>query len=224
MLPIIMCTWKRSNGFADTIDMLNKQKDRNFELYVWNNNITQRNTFETAAKKARFKVHFYHSENNIGGFGRFYSAKSLYEKGEKYCVFIDDDHVFGENTVATFRGEAAPKSISSQYGWRFKSKNYYDRYQPKPGESVDYAGTGGMVADASIFASPVLYACPEQYWFIEDLWLSYCAKTRLGYSLVRSSAEMWQTEDEHSLHGSLGYAKMEMLEGLVDSLGFKITG
>lgn len=225
-LPIIMCTWMRPDGFARVIQQLNEQTFKEFHLYVWNNNFGRSKEFETIAKAAEFGVTFYHSESNIGGFGRFYSAKSLYEKDKTAnacCVFLDDDNVFDKDAIATLWSERAPNTIVSHYGWRFKSAHYYDRYQPEPGESVDYAGTGGMIADASIFCKNGLYSCPEQYWAVEDLWLSYCAKTHYGYSLIRSAAKMTQKDDNASLNYSIAESKIEMLDILVGQMNFKIS-
>lgn len=36
-IPIVMCCFKRVNLLKNTIDCLNKQKDKNFSLYIWNN-------------------------------------------------------------------------------------------------------------------------------------------------------------------------------------------
>jgi hypothetical protein len=60
---------------------------------------------------------------------------------------------------------------------------------------VQYAGTGGMVADTTIFRDPRVFECPERFVFVEDVWLSYFAEHVLGWSLVRSAAGFAQVED-----------------------------
>ena len=43
-----------------------------------------------------------------------------------------------------------------------------------------------MCADASIFSDPELYQVPKEYWFLEDVWLSYYAKVARKWRLEKS--------------------------------------
>ena len=219
-----MCTWNRLHNFKRTIDVLNSQKKCKFELYVWNNNIEYGKQLETLSKHANFKITFHHSVNNIGGFGRFYFAKAIAEKypNTEYCIFIDDDQTFDKSTIRKLYDERAKNTIVSQYGWVFNSDYYYDRYKPKHGEIIDYAGTGGMIADIEIFKKEMLYHCPSQYWAVEDLWLSFCAKNYFDCELKQSAAKMQQLDDVESLCNITGDTKIEMLRVLIHNMGFKI--
>jgi hypothetical protein len=61
---------------------------------------------------------------------------------------------------------------------------------PTVAAPAKYLGTGGMIADSSIFTDDALFRCPGKYWFIEDVWLSYFAAAVHGWRLYRSHAEI----------------------------------
>ncbi len=227
ILPVIMCVWKRIEGFENTILQLNEQKFRNFKLYVWNNNKNLKKEFEEILKKSNFEYELHHSEENIGGFGRFFYARK--NRGKiglmDHCVFIDDDQKFGPDLLSTFVSEIKSNRISSQWGWEFTKLEYYgkdSRRERNPGQSLHYAGTGGMVSDMRIFESDKLFECPEKYWFVEDLWLSFCANHFYGYELIKSYAKVKNGDDEHSLYKLVLDIKKPMLIDLISNYGWKI--
>jgi glycosyltransferase involved in cell wall biosynthesis len=225
ILPVIMCVWKRVEGFDKIIKQLNNQDYKNFKLFIWNNNTELKHDFENILKKVNFNYEIMHSETNIGGFGRFYYASKIRRKPGymDYCVFIDDDQTFNNNLLTTFISEIEPKTIKSQWGWKFNGLNYYkNRVNVKPGEEIHYAGTGGMVADMRVFEDEELYSCDEKYWFVEDLWLSYFANKIHGYKLVKSSAFVKNGDDEHSLYKRVLDVKTPMLNYLINKLKWDI--
>ena len=227
ILPVIMCTWKRVDGFNNVVKQLNSQTFKNFKLFVWNNNPSLENDFKRALSYAKFDYELYTSPKNIGGFGRFYYAKQIRRNPGlmDYCVFIDDDQTFDSNLLATFISEAKSNTILSQWGWEFTQLNYYgeeSRRQRLPGETLHYAGTGGMIADMRVFESEGLFDCPTQYWFVEDLWLSFYANHILGFNLVKSSAVMKNGDDQHSLYKIVKDLKTPMLIDLVEKYKWHI--
>lgn len=226
-LPIIMCVWKRLDGFIQTIRQLNLQTFKDFKLFVWNNNPELDSEFRAALKNhAKFKYEFHSSEKNVGGFGRFFYAKQIRRSRGllDYCVFIDDDQEFGPDTIQIFMNEAQPNTILSQWGWQFTTLQYYgeSRLQRLPGETVHYAGTGGMIVDMRIFDSEGLFKCPTKYWFVEDLWLSYYANHILNYKLLKSAAVIKNGDDQHSLYKIVKDVKTPMLIDLITNKGWDI--
>jgi hypothetical protein len=222
-----MCVWKRLDGFIQTIRQLNLQTFKDFKLFVWNNNPELDSEFRTALKNhAKFKYEFYSSEKNVGGFGRFFYAKQIRRSRGllDYCVFIDDDQEFGPDTIQIFMNEAQPNTILSQWSWQFTTLQYYgeSRLQRLPGETVHYAGTGGMVADMRVFDSEDLFKCPKEYWFVEDLWLSYYANHILNYKLLKSAAVIKNGDDQHSLYKIVKDVKTPMLIDLITNKGWDI--
>lgn len=224
-LPVIMCVWKRLDGFDKIIKQLNKQTFKNFKLFIWNNNLELIENFELLLKKAQFQYEILHSEKNVGGFGRFYYANKITKRTGfiDYCVFIDDDQSFGNETLQTFYDEREPKTIKSQWGWKFNGLNYYtNRIEVKPTEKIHYAGTGGMIADIRVFEDDKLFNCKEEYWFVEDLWLSYFANKIHNYKLYKSKAIIKNGDDEHSLYKVVKNIKTPMLNYLINDLDWGI--
>jgi glycosyltransferase involved in cell wall biosynthesis len=226
ILPVIMCVWKREDGFAKVVKQLSIQKFRKFKLFVWNNNPELKDSFENILKEnARFDYEIHHSESNVGGFGRFLYAKKLRRnpKLKDYCVFIDDDQTFGDDILEIFNKEIQPKTLKSQYGWKFKGLNYYvDRVPKKAGEELHYAGTGGMVIDMSIFEDEGLFDCPKDYWYVEDLWLSFYSNHVHGYKVTKSAAVIKNGDDQHSLYKRVKDLKTPFLNYLVQDKGWNI--
>jgi glycosyltransferase involved in cell wall biosynthesis len=217
-LPVIMCVWKRLAGFEMIIKQLNNQKFTNFKLFVWNNNLELEKQFEKLLNKAKFEYEIHHSKENVGGFGRFFYAKKIRRKPGilDYCVFIDDDQRFGKNLLETFYKEREKNTIKSQWGWQFTGLNYYtDRKLVKIKESIHYAGTGGMIADMKVFEDDDLFDCKKEYWFVEDLWLSFYANKYHNYKLIKSAADMINGDDEHSLYKIVLDVKTPMLNYLI---------
>jgi glycosyltransferase involved in cell wall biosynthesis len=219
ILPVIMCTWKRVDGFKKIVSQLNKQTFKRFKLFVWNNNIEIKSEFEDILKFAEFEYEIFHSVDNIGGFGRFYYAGRIRRKPGfmDYCVFIDDDQTFGNDLLNVFYSEREYNTIKSQWGWKFSGLNYYsDRILVSVGEEIHYAGTGGMIADMRVFEDSELFLCREEYWYVEDLWLSYFSNKKHGYRLVKSGAVMKNGDDEHSLYRRVKDIKTPMLKYLIN--------
>jgi hypothetical protein len=228
LIPVIMCTWMRIEGFKRVVENLNRQSHRSFKLFVWNNNpdITEE-ILSILSEKASFSSDVFQSEVNIGGFGRFYFANFLYgdPRLERYCIFIDDDQTFEEDMIKKFSQEASPKTILSQWSWKFNSTRYFgreNRVLVEPHNEVHHCGTGGMVADMEIFMERDLYECPKKYWFIEDLWLSYFSSHVKGYKLLKSSTIFQNGSDEHNLNDIVKEQKETMLAELIEDLGWDI--
>jgi hypothetical protein len=170
-------------------------------------------------KFAKFEYEIFHSVDNIGGFGRFYYAGQIRRKPGlmDYCVFIDDDQTFGNELLDVFYNEREYNTIKSQWGWKFSGLNYYsDRIPVSVGEDIHYAGTGGMIADMKVFEDEELFLCRKEYWYVEDLWLSYFANKKHGYRLVKSGVLMKNGDDEHSLYKVVKDVKTPMLNYLIN--------
>lgn len=227
ILPVIMCVWRRLEGFEKTIRQLNEQTHKDFKLFVWNNNLELSDKFSEILKLSNFDYELYNSEQNIGGFARFILAKKIRRNPNlmDFCVFIDDDQDFGGEILETFISESRSNTILSQWGWEFVKLQYYGkdaRKERNPGETLHYAGTGGMVVDMRVFDSEGLYDCPEKYWFVEDLWLSFYSNKYLNFELLKSAVKMKNGDDIHSLYKVVKDVKGPMLIDLVENYKWEI--
>jgi hypothetical protein len=221
-VPVVMCTWKRPENLQTTIDLLRNQT-KPVVFYVWNNNEKIRNAIdEIVRKEKKLPIHVSHSASNIGGFGRFYQARSIANE-HKYVIFIDDDQTFDKNMAKDFKNEARPKSIYSQWSYRIKdADNYWRRRDTREDEQAHYIGTCGMISDTDIFSNERLYTCPNKYWFVEDFWLSYIADTE-GWRLRKSQVKFDTHDDGKDQMNFLIDKKIRMFKYLIKNKDWKVA-
>jgi hypothetical protein len=208
-VPVVMCLWKRHHRLPSILAMIARQTVA-CDLYLWNNDVAQHDAIVAAvaaAPAAPGRVVVATSPANIGGFGRFFWAREL-ATTSSVVVFLDDDEIVDDTCVETFLGEATPRRVVSVWGFQFTQRLRYWRRQPAAvGQPAKYCGTGGMVSDTSIFRDERLFRCSVDYWFCEDIWLSYFASTALGWGLAKSGAEVGWLMDEAAQFPGLRRAK-----------------
>jgi len=218
VVPVVMCVWQRIDRLAETLTLLEAQEAVQVDLYIWNNNRSAAARVEEIVRTMacrRVRVVLTHSARNIGGFGRFYLARELAAR-HPAVVFVDDDLVFRSGAVSSLFDEHRPRSLASQWAFRLLDPTDYDRREPlEPGERADYCGTGGMIADSSIFRDERLFKCPRRFWFIEDLWLSFHASHVLGWELRQSGVSFEEMDDGLNQFGYLHRRKSRFLRYLV---------
>jgi hypothetical protein len=217
--PVILCTWRRLERLSSTLRMLAAQ-DIPAQALIWNNS-PNCEAVNDAALTAPLPVAVYHSDRNIGGFGRFYLAREVATIGHNRVVFVDDDQDFAPGMLAALLGSCPERTISGWWAWRFAAPRYPPLEPAAAGERAQYVGTGGMAADAALFRAPAVFACPRRFWFAEDLWLSYAAWCE-GYDLRKSAAVLRMGDDGRNQFPSLGYVKQHLVRCLVRR-GWDIT-
>jgi hypothetical protein len=197
--------------------MLEAQRDVTVKLFIWNNNHLRRESLDAIINSySGIEVEVMHSLYNIGGFGRFYTARQISDEYSS-VIFIDDDQSLKEDSISRLWSEREESSISSVWAFNFNDpRDYLNRSPAKPGEPATYCGTGGMVCPSWIFdKDPLFDDCPQKYWFIEDLWLSYFANHCLALNLRKSKAQIWIEDDGKDQAGQLLPLKNEFLQNLV---------
>jgi glycosyltransferase involved in cell wall biosynthesis len=170
---IIMCIWKRVNNLDKILTCLSNQTYKNFKLVIWDNS-EQKKEVENIISKYKLDIDIIKSEKNIGGIGRFYAAKK-YQNEYKTVIFFDDDQFPQENFVEIMVKNYEPHTIKSRHCYKIVSKtDYWNRRKIMPNNTnINYCGTCGMVLDSEIFKFDDLFNFPEEYLFIEDLWISF---------------------------------------------------
>jgi hypothetical protein len=215
-VPVVMCTWKRIDRLPRTLEMLAEQSTP-ATLYVWNNNRREAKQLDALLARSSIPAQSVHCSRNIGGFGRFYLARDLADAHDA-VVFVDDDQDFGRSMIGDQLASLAPESLAGWWAFTYRvgARSYAERDRVEtPLGPADYIGTGGMVADPSIFADPALYRCPRRYWFgVEDMWLSYYAGRVRGWPLRRSLAKFEFEPDGKDIDLTLAPTKTRMFRYL----------
>jgi hypothetical protein len=214
-VPVVLCTWTRVERLPRTLEMLADQ-DTPAVLYLWNNNRREAERIDGVLRRSPIPAQSVHCARNIGGFGRFYLARDLASVHDA-VVFVDDDQDFGRSMITDQLASFAAGTLAGWWAFTYRrgATTYAQRDRvPSPFQPADYVGTGGMVADASIFTDPGLFTCPRRYWFVEDVWLSYYASHVRGWKLHRSCAELTFSPDGHDMDTTLWAAKAKMFRYL----------
>jgi hypothetical protein len=225
-VAIIMCTWKRIERFSKTLDLLVEQRNQNFEFFVYNNNPEIKIEIDSACDRYndRLRITVRHSDKNVGGFGRFIIAKDLIGVYDK-AIFIDDDQVFSRIMIDRFLQEYEPNAIKSRWAFRFINNNYSQRYQMlDSNEIVHYCGTGGMIVPIDVFKCEELYKIPEEFLFVEDLWLCFIANHYLNYNLKSIRSDFIEQISDGKDQSTIGFlsVKIKLLNYLITTRGWKI--
>lgn len=183
-VAVIMCTWKRINKLPYTIEQLEKQNNKKFDLFIWNNNKDEIDSINNIINNKLIKISLHNSLENIGGIGRFFFAKKICNEYDK-IIFIDDDQIFNERMIDIFIQNYDNNSIKSRWSWIFNSTNYSNRTKINDGgKKVHYCGTGGMITPSWIFKYDRIFEIPKKFQFIEDLWLSFVCHHHLNMNLI----------------------------------------
>jgi glycosyltransferase involved in cell wall biosynthesis len=213
-VDVIMCTYARTARLATTLRQLAAQQGCRAALYIWNNNPAESARIQRtiASSAALAETHVHHSRENRGGYGRFFIARDLAASGLP-VVFIDDDTNLPADAISSLLAEYEPRLISSFWAFRFTTlHNYYSRRRVRAGAAADYCGTAGMICDSALFADPGVFACPDRYRMLEDMWLSYFA-LRNGFRLIGSASKISLMVD--GLDSSRGLDKNDFFKYLI---------
>jgi hypothetical protein len=200
---VVMCVWKRLEYLHKTIEYLESQQtDSCINLCIWNNNYSTKYQIDEIinnclTKKVNICVH--HSEDNIGGIGRFVFVKYVCDNIHNFenVVFIDDDQEFTSDAMSILTNNVGKKKSYNWSGKKFyKDKGYWNCYSniwPKlrtdydivnfDENFLDYGGTGFMIINTECFLKNDFFMFNEKYKFIEDLWMSYYVINKLGYKI-----------------------------------------
>jgi len=199
-----MCTWQRAARLPITLRQLSQQQGVTPHLYIWNNNPDAAEEIDRhiADRPAGLAVSVHHNSTNIGGFGRFMYARQI-AKQHPYVIFIDDDQELPPDAIRTLAEDFEPRTIKGWHAFNFITPdNYWLRLPVRRGGAATYVGTCGMVADSRIFTEPKLFECPDEYKFIEDLWLCYVAEHHMGWKLRRSRVRLrFVIDTKNQVHG-----------------------
>jgi glycosyltransferase involved in cell wall biosynthesis len=192
-VAVVLLTWQRIANLRNTLNLLEKQTYKNFDIHISNANLTERaiTTIEkyiNVYRARNMNISVTHDGNDTFAFRRFTAGKKLKEQGYDVVLFIDDDISFPSRYIQRCLEQYEPKSYKSGFAWSFYNKGssyykyrtrYWDNNQP-----IHYCGTGISMVDASVFLEKGLIEnVPEAAYKIEDLWLSYYVQHVLKWKL-----------------------------------------
>jgi len=190
-VAIVLLTWQRIVNLKLTLSNLNRQTYKDFDVFISNANLEKKKMVERYAQYAnqggKMRVKVSHDGNDTLAFRRFDVGRRLAKQGYEVIMFIDDDVTIPTDYVKRFLDEYEPKTYASNFAWSFQDKglDYYKKRTRRTDnkEKIHYCGTGVSMIDASIFLDKKIHNAPEDFYPVEDLWLSYYAQHVLKWNL-----------------------------------------
>ena len=186
-MALIMCTYIRLENLPRTYDALSGQTNNNFDFYICDNSNNDPHLLNTSKKKSKFfknNVYIKEYNNKYSIFSRFFLAKELAEEGYEIIIFIDDDQIIDNNFIENCYKQYEPDTIKSFYA-HYISGDYWRKEPSGPNDEVNYLGGGGLICNANLFLNEGFFSCPEEYWILDDLWLSYYIPNFTNYKMKK---------------------------------------
>jgi hypothetical protein len=82
-------------------------------------------------------------------------------------------------------------------------------------ELGNYAGTGGLICSSKLFLNEDFFDCPEEYWIIDDLWLSYYILKFTDYKIKELKTDIRFIKDRKATFLTLGDLKQKFSEEFI---------
>ena len=170
---LIMCTYIRFENLQTTLECVRKQTNKDFDFYIVDNSNKHEKLLGYLKKFGKdINVKVYDYQNEFKQFARFLLARDLAEQGYEKIIFIDDDEIIPDTFVQECHDQYDPNSIKTFWG-HMVEEIYNKKIKLEKNEYGNYAGTGGLICHSSLFLNDDFFDCPEEYWIIDDLWLSF---------------------------------------------------
>lgn len=182
---VVLCLYIRLENLAPTLRCLAKQSNTDFDVYISNNTEGRHNEKinEIVLKRlSNFNFGIFEHFNKHKQFSRFFVARQLAEEGYERIIFIDDDEILPTTFIQECNDQYDENLIKSFYG-HVVDEDYWKKKRLTGKEFGNYAGTGGLICSAKFFLNDKFFECPEEYYIIDDLWLSYFALKYTDYRI-----------------------------------------
>jgi hypothetical protein len=211
---IIMCTYLRYKNLPKTYNSLNNQTNLDFDFYISDNSDNDPhilNTTKKLAGEAKYNVFIKQDKNKYSIFSRFMLAKDLAEEEYTKIIFVDDDQRIPTEFVQDCYDQYEDKVIKSFYAHDIID-NYWSKQPLKLGASGNYAGGGGLMCNADLFLHKDFFTCPEEYYILDDLWISYFGKRIAGYDIKLLKTDLRFIHDDYATAKNLVNEKQKFTD------------
>lgn len=172
---LILCTYIRLENFSKTAECLLSQTNIDFDIYICNNSDKEEKLLGLVKKylfESGHNIFIKNYYNDFKAFARFMLAQELALEGYEKIIFIDDDEIFSPQFIQDCYDQYEENSVKSFWAHKVEKK-YNKKIKLEKEEIGNYAGTGGLVCSSSLFLNDDFFDCPEEYWIVDDLWLSF---------------------------------------------------
>lgn len=193
---VCMCLYQRVHNLPDIIKALENQTYKKFDFCIWNNNVEKRKEVAEIIVNTTLNIFIHHADKNYGSQARFWLTPKC--TGNP-IMFFDDDQIPHEDFVEYMLDEYRldPRAVKSWKSRVFTEESYWANSKGgEVGDEVDYLGTGGMVVGKELLLDERVQNIPPVCNSVEDLYLSFIARTFYNYSLIRIKRKVHKRKDK----------------------------
>ena len=210
-----MCTYIRFENLNTTLGCINNQTDKDFDFYIVDNSGQNEKLLKYLDKfKGSLSISVHNYANDFKQFARFLLAKDLAEDGYEKIIFIDDDEIIPNTFIEECHSQYDEYCVKSFWAHRVNSR-YKRKIKVEKEELGNYAGTGGLICSAKLFLNEDFFDCPEEYWIIDDLWLSYYVLKFTDYKIKELKTDIKFIKDRKATFLTLGDLKQKFSEEFI---------
>lgn len=210
-----MCTYIRFENLKTTLGCIERQTNKDFDFYIIDNSNKHEKLLGYLRKFANgmdITVHNYHNE--FKQFARFILARDLAEAGYEKIIFIDDDEIIPDTFIQECHDQYDPGSVKTFWGHMVQG-TYKKKIKLEKNEQGNYAGTGGLICHSSLFLNDDFFDCPEEYWIIDDLWLSFYILNFTELKIQELKTNITFIKDNKATFMTLGNLKQEFADKFI---------
>lgn len=214
---VIFLTYNRLEYFSKTAQCLNSQTNKDFDFYISNNSDKEEKLVglvEKYLKDIDVNIYIKSYYNEFKPFSRFIMAQDLALEGYTKIIFIDDDEIFSPSFIQDCYDQYEEDAVKTF--WAHKIEKVYKRKIKLEGNELgNYAGPGGLVCSSKVFLGEELFQCPEQYWIVDDLWLSYYLMKFTDYKIKTLKTKIDFIRDSKATFLTLKNLKQEFSDEFI---------
>ena len=212
---LIMCTYIRFENLKVTLECIRKQTNKDFDFYIVDNSNKHEKLLGYLKKFGNgIDVTVHNYQNEFKQFSRFLLARDLAEQGYEKIIFIDDDEVIPDTFIQECHDQYEPDKVKSFWGHMVEDV-YNRKIKLEKNEYGNYAGTGGLICQSSLFLNDDFFDCPEEYWIIDDLWLSFYILKFTDLKIKELKTNINFIKDDKATFLTLGDLKQEFSEKFI---------
>ena len=216
-VAVILCVFVRLENLEMTLNKIKDQTNKDFDFYICDNSNKEQKVIGLIKKHTpnlgvNLSIKSY--KNEFKQFSRFLLARDLAEDGYEKIIFFDDDEILPLTFIDECLTQYEPGTVKTFWAHKI-NKIYKKKIKLKNDEIGNYAGTGGLICDSSIFLNEDFFDCPEEYWIIDDLWLSFYLLKYTDYKIKALKTDIKFINDAKATFLKLKQLKQEFSEEFI---------
>jgi len=204
-LAVFLTVYDRFENLSETIRMFHNQLNKEFDLFIVNN--SDRDIEDLVS----IECEIINMRNEYNIYGRFFAARDVLDRGYEMIAFIDDDIVIPATYTKLCHMHFDPQYVKSFWAFEVAS-DYWDRKKLSGSKNGHYAGAGGLLAPAEFFREPKLYECPEEYWIMDDIWMSHVVLAYTDYKIRFLPIPVRMLDDDKATYKKIRQRKSDMAQ------------